>query len=446
MDCSSIVVGDIFNETDDDAVQQITEIRNTNQTVMCRPQKEEDESTETETEYDIEYVKKCVKTRKQWIAKGYDHLDVYAIYRMDKKTLISVLELVKQSTKGNMEELRDRLISFNKVVEIPSDVDDDPPELIPLSDSSNEESHSDFDFDSSDGKGNDSRSGKKRKAQASAKRNQKKSFNQQKDIVDDELPPPDSDTDTDEDADEDSDYSPVPQKKPRAAKHHTRSRKKSAESSTAAVSAFQKSGDTLARQKNKLAKARARVRKKNGGKNKHITRALPRAARRTNVSKGKKVRKHQAEWKKEELPVAPVARHLPEHAWRHGLPRRSNFTTPWNTWRKVFFTDEMVAFALEEFNHYPKTLASMRTRPPYIPKEREWPPKWVSEKGRCGPMQLNKEQYLKYICILYLLGAKNLNNTSLDDLFSTNPIMRENWLCEVTTRRDLGRFLRQVRP
>ena len=64
MDCSSIVVGDIFNETDDDKVQQITEIRNTNQTVMCRPQKEEDESTETETEYDIEYVKKCVKIRK----------------------------------------------------------------------------------------------------------------------------------------------------------------------------------------------------------------------------------------------------------------------------------------------------------------------------------------------------------------------------------------------
>ena len=59
-------------------------------------------------------------------------------------------------------------------------------------------------------------------------------------------------------------------------------------------------------------------------------------------------------------------------------------------------------------------------------------------------MHLSAKQYLKYIAIIYLLGVKGLNNCNLDDLFSSDPILREDWLCRATSRRDLGRFLRQV--
>ena len=59
-------------------------------------------------------------------------------------------------------------------------------------------------------------------------------------------------------------------------------------------------------------------------------------------------------------------------------------------------------------------------------------------------MILTAKEYLKYIAILYLLGVKGLQNTNLDDLFSTDPILDEPWLRRVTNRHDLGRFLRQV--
>ena len=451
---SAIAVGDIFNETDDDQVQQVMEIRNTEQTVLCRSQKKGDESSETEQEYDMEYVKQCVMTRKQWMAKGYDHLDVYAIYRMTKKTLISVLKLAKQSTKGNKQELRYRLVSFRQVCEIPSDVEDEsePPDLEEIVPDSSLSSDDDDDDDAPTVP-----SSRKRKAKACAKPKKKKSAVKKKDkpkkkkSIDKQKGADSDSSDTADDADKssDSDYSPSCSKKSRNKKQTTRSRKKSVTPSVAAASTttiitenLSSAGDVLATKQ--LATSRAST--KNGSKKKRDTGTRSKDARESTTKKNVKSRKHQAVWKRERLSVTPVPRHLPEHAWRHGLPRRSNFSTPWNTWRKVFFTDEMVDFALTEFNHYPKTLASMRTRPPYVPKGKEWPPKWVNETGRGGPMHLNKHQYLKYICILYLLGVKNLNNTSLDDLFSANPIMRENWLCEITTRRDLGRFLRQVRP
>ena len=118
--------------------------------------------------------------------------------------------------------------------------------------------------------------------------------------------------------------------------------------------------------------------------------------------------------------------------------------TPWSTFRKIFLTNEMIDFAVLEFNHYPKTLAARRTRPPYIPKNKSWPPKWVNETGRTGPMELNRHQFLKYICILYLLGVKRLQDTNLEDLFSVDPIMREDWLRDITNKNDMQRFLRQV--
>ena len=102
-------------------------------------------------------------------------------------------------------------------------------------------------------------------------------------------------------------------------------------------------------------------------------------------------------------------------------------------------------FAVIEFNAYPTYLAATRQRPPYVPDRYEWPPKWVSDTGRDGRMKINRVQFLKFIMILHLLGAKGLHNANLNDLFSNNPITREEWLCRLTTRRELGRFLRQVR-
>ena len=119
--------------------------------------------------------------------------------------------------------------------------------------------------------------------------------------------------------------------------------------------------------------------------------------------------------------------------------------TPWTTFRKCWLTDELVDFAVLEFNAYPTFLAATRQRPPYVPDRYEWPPKWVSDTGRDGRMKINRVQFLKFIMILYLLGAKGLHNANLNDLFSNDPILREEWLCRLTTRRELGRFLRQVR-
>ena len=120
------------------------------------------------------------------------------------------------------------------------------------------------------------------------------------------------------------------------------------------------------------------------------------------------------------------------------------FQTPWNTFRKAYFTNDLVDFALTEFNQYPVYLAANRTRPPYIPGRYPWPPKWVTETAREGRMKLNRQEFLKYIMILYLLGAKGLADRPLDEMFSNDPIMREEWLCQLTTRRDMRRFLRQV--
>ena len=120
--------------------------------------------------------------------------------------------------------------------------------------------------------------------------------------------------------------------------------------------------------------------------------------------------------------------------------------TPFSTFRKAHLTDELVDFAVQEFNHYPNFLRAHRNRPPYIPPDRVWPPLWVNETGRDGPMHLDRKGFIKHICILYLLGVKGLATANLDDLFSRDPIMREEWLCKITTRRDIRRFIRQVQP
>ena len=59
-------------------------------------------------------------------------------------------------------------------------------------------------------------------------------------------------------------------------------------------------------------------------------------------------------------------------------------------------------------------------------------------------MTLTVKQFVKYIAILYLLGVKGLAESTISDMFSDDPILREEWLCKITSRNDLTRFLRQV--
>ena len=120
--------------------------------------------------------------------------------------------------------------------------------------------------------------------------------------------------------------------------------------------------------------------------------------------------------------------------------------TPFSTFRKVFLTEELLDFAVQEFNYYPKSLAAQRTRPYYVPANMEWPPKWVNATGRDGPMLMTKQKMLKILDILYLLGVKKLGGTSINDMFSDDPYLREDWLCKTTSRNDLQRFIRQVGP
>ena len=59
-------------------------------------------------------------------------------------------------------------------------------------------------------------------------------------------------------------------------------------------------------------------------------------------------------------------------------------------------------------------------------------------------MVITCKEFLRYLCVIYLLGVKGLASANLKDLFSNDPFMREPWLCKVTTLRDLRRFIRQV--
>ena len=109
-------------------------------------------------------------------------------------------------------------------------------------------------------------------------------------------------------------------------------------------------------------------------------------------------------------------------------------------------TNELVDFAVHEFNAYPRFIAAMRTKPPYLPEGQVWPPKWVLKPttDKDGPMVMTRKKFLKNLCILYLLGVKGLATANLDDLFPRDPVLREGWLCNLTNRRDFKRFLRQV--
>ena len=157
-------VGDLFNETDSETDQKVVEIRRHNDppVVLCRSLKPAEESSETEQEYDLKYVVKCVRSRRQFIKCGYDDCDVYDIYHLTKKQLGYALDFAKQSTEGSKKELRDRLLLFRKITVVPSDVDtacdteeesdeNTLPDYVPVSSSSS----SDSDSSSSSGNSDD---------------------------------------------------------------------------------------------------------------------------------------------------------------------------------------------------------------------------------------------------------------------------------------------------
>ena len=105
---------DVFNETDDDVVQRVLSVHpDRNPPVaMCRTIKRESSSEETDEEYSLEYVNKCVEKQKQFIKFGYDKLNVYEVYKMSYKELKKVLRLGKQNSTGTKDELRKRLLFF----------------------------------------------------------------------------------------------------------------------------------------------------------------------------------------------------------------------------------------------------------------------------------------------------------------------------------------------
>ena len=152
-------VGDTFNETDSDTHQQVLDVREEEDppVALCSSIKV-GSSEETEQEYDLHYVAKAIKQRQQFIEEGYEELDVYGIYKLPLDKLRHALRLARQSTKGSKTRLRDRLMHYKNLTEVPSDChpedsdSDSTPEFVDLSESSESESEdSDSDSDSEEG-------------------------------------------------------------------------------------------------------------------------------------------------------------------------------------------------------------------------------------------------------------------------------------------------------
>ena len=139
-------VGDVFNETDEDDRIQVTSIREEDEHphVLCSAIRDEEESSDTEQDYDVDYVQRAVNMRKAYEREGFHELGAKEIYRLTMHTLKYALDLAKQSTKGlSKQGLRDRLMLYNGLATVPSDADSENE-----SESSSEDSSSDEDSDS----------------------------------------------------------------------------------------------------------------------------------------------------------------------------------------------------------------------------------------------------------------------------------------------------------
>ena len=84
---STLHLDDVFNETDDDCDQRVVKINYNRSTAICCSIKKEDESEETEQEYDLDYVQGCVQKRNIFRRAGYHECNVKDIYKMSKTDL-----------------------------------------------------------------------------------------------------------------------------------------------------------------------------------------------------------------------------------------------------------------------------------------------------------------------------------------------------------------------
>ena len=120
-----VKVNDEFNETDDDVTFRVVKVQPKRKPpiAICRAVKrtfESSDSEDTDEVYDLEYVRKCVWKRKDFMAKGFHKLDAKGVYKMHGKELQLALFFGKQKCTGTKAELRTRLLSFLNILEIPS--------------------------------------------------------------------------------------------------------------------------------------------------------------------------------------------------------------------------------------------------------------------------------------------------------------------------------------
>ena len=404
MDSNNIQVGDCFNETDEDEKIQVTQIRSTNDppTVLCSVVRDtyNSDSEETETEYDMAYVTKAVNMMRKFVEEGFDQYSVRDVYKLSVKKLRYALELAKQNTTGFKKTLRDRLMFYLNIKEIPSDVESDEdykptvntkkkdkggrkpkikksasaaasatavPE--PSGEESDDEESTDDDLpdlvDMSKHKKKGTRKGGKGKDKKSA--SAAASATAVSESSSDSSDSSYDESSDEESSDEEEEEEEIP----------SQNSKKSGASSSKNFKSTRHAGPHTGRKR------------KSSGTNKHKTKRGKRVK-----GKKKKTGKHFAIWRRVESPVSIAPRRLPCHTWRGRCPPRNTCSTPFKTFISQCFTKELSEFARREFNYYPRFLGAQRTRPHYINKNRAWPPKWVHAKGRDGPMYLSYKEYM----------------------------------------------------
>ena len=303
--------GDFFNETDGDEMWVITEIFSERKppVCVCATMKKEGEDEETEEEWAMEYVRKCVAQRKRFMDKGYHTLDVYEIYKLSVDELKQALAFAKQTVHASMtkDDLRKRFCMYRNIVEIPSDVTSGSEteceaELVAVSSSSStEESSSEEEYQPTPKK--------KAKKKASTSQKNKKQNNESSASANPEEkddPPPifleEEEDSAYEDSSEDADSETEEEEGPANS------------SSAAAATRSSKNGGKKRRGSRRSKKTTKRQRKTRKRK----------ANTRKRKAKKKKQGKHYAEWSKMHVACEAMARALPEHTWRDSaLPRNA---------------------------------------------------------------------------------------------------------------------------
>ena len=92
-----VEIGDVFNETDDEQEFKVVYIdaKRDPPIAFCQRMEDGHEAEETETEYSLQYVKECVRLRRNFVYCDYPKLNVYSIYKMSKSGLITALNMAK---------------------------------------------------------------------------------------------------------------------------------------------------------------------------------------------------------------------------------------------------------------------------------------------------------------------------------------------------------------